>query len=271
MENKTVSAIVPVYNEEKTVAKVIQALLDSRLISEIICINDASADRSLEILQGFGDKIKLINFKRNRGKGAAVAAGIKLAKSEFLFFCDSDLLNFTPEHVKTMLTPVLNGQTQVVFGIPVIDNRGRKIENLRHQVYLAGERVYPRRKVLPYVSELSRTKGAGGSEVIFNTLCGKKEIKVVQLEGLIKPSKEQKWSSATAVKQYLMSAVGVLQEVGRIEINSASDFKKLENLIQVDTFENLTLRLREIKNQRIKVVFERYFNRYLNYVKRFKI
>ncbi len=90
-----VSAIVPVFNEEIRVGKVIGTLLKSNLIDEVICINDGSSDKSLEVLKKFGKKIKLINFKTNKGKGTAVAEGIKEARGNFLFFCDSDLINFT--------------------------------------------------------------------------------------------------------------------------------------------------------------------------------
>ena len=260
-----VSAIIPVFNEEKRVGKVIGTLLKSNLIDEVICINDGSFDKSLEILKGFGKKIKLINFKENRGKGTAVAEGIKEASGDFLFFCDSDLINFTRDHVSRMLIPILNGKTRVVFAVPTQDKAGKYA---RHVVFLAGERIYPRNALLPHVSKLSRTKGAGGSEVYLNTLFRRKEIKIVPLIGLKKPFKGSKWSSTIALKQGLLSVIGVLQESGRIEINSIRDLKQLENLIQVDTFENLILKIGEIKNKRIKSVLERYFLKYI--VKYFK-
>ena len=70
---KTVSAIVPVFNEEKTVKVVVETLLASKLISEVICVNDGSTDKGLEILKSFGRKIKLIDLKRNHGKGFALS------------------------------------------------------------------------------------------------------------------------------------------------------------------------------------------------------
>jgi len=48
---KTISAIVPVYNEDKTVAKVVETLLNNPLINEVICVNDGSTDKSLTILK----------------------------------------------------------------------------------------------------------------------------------------------------------------------------------------------------------------------------
>lgn len=265
MQDKTVSAIVPVFNEEKTVAKVVKTLLASPLISEVICINDGSSDRSLEVLRGFGKKIKLVNFRKNRGKGSAVAAGIRLAKKECVLFCDSDLINFSLEHIQAMLAPILNGETRVVLAVPTQNKDG---SFNRNEVYLAGERVYSRTALLPHLSKLGRSKGAGASEVYLNTLFPKREIKTVPLVGLIKPPKELKWSSPMALKQYLLSAISVLQEIGRIEINTLGDLKKLENLVQTDNFENLIFRVNEIKSKKLKNTLERYFLRYISYIRK---
>ena len=261
-----VSAIVPVFNEEKRVRKVITTLLKSNLIDEVICINDGSSDKSLKILKKFGKKIKLINFKTNKGKGTAVAEGIKEARGDFLFFCDSDLINFTSEHIEKMLSPILEGEARVVFAVPTQNKTGKY---WRHEVFLAGERIYPRDALLPHVSKLSRTKGAGGSEAYLNTLFRRKEIKIVPLIGLKKPFKGSKWSSSLALKQGLLSVIGVLQESGRIEINSISDLKQLENLVHVDTFEGLIIKIGEIKNKKIKTLLKRFFLKYIaKYVKK---
>ncbi|MBI2031052.1 MAG: glycosyltransferase family 2 protein [Candidatus Levybacteria bacterium] len=260
LQNLKVSAIVPVFNEGKRVGKVIDTLLSSNLINEIVSINDGSSDNSLEVLKKFGNKIKLINFKQNQGKGRAVAAGIKKATGQYLFFCDSDLINLTTDHINKIFKPILKGKTKVVFAVPTKHGNG-KYE--RHEVYLAGERVYPRSSVAPHISKLSRTKGAGGSEIILNTLFSKKEIKIVPLKGLVKPAKTNKWPRSMALKQYLLSTVGVLQESGRIEINSMKDLKQLENLIQVDTFDGLIAMINQIKNQKIRTVLKKYFLKYI--------
>lgn len=260
MKNKTVSAIVPAYNEGKSVKKIIKTLLSSSLIAEIICINDGSTDNSQQILEEFGKSIHVITFKKNKGKGKAIAAGIKKAKGEYLLFCDSDLIHFTKTHIKAMLNPILYEKTKVVFAVPTLDKTGKY---QRHEVFLAGERVYPRTALLPHVVKLARSKGAGGSEIYLNTLFKKKEITIVPLIGLIKPTKVAKWSSPIALKQYMFSIIGILQETGRIEINSVSDLKQLENLVQIDTVENLVLALKEIKNKKIRELLEKYYKKYI--------
>lgn len=263
------SAIVPALNEGKAVGKVVSTLLESKKFKEIICINDGSTDDTLKILERFGRKIILINNKKTKGKGTSVAKGIKKSTGDFLFFCDSDLINFTVEHIKKMLEPIEKGKTKVVFAVPALDDTGRYA---RHEIFLAGERIYPRDALIPHISKLTRTKGAGGSEVVLNTLFRKKEVTTVPLVGLKKPFKAVKWSSSMALKQFMLSVIGVLQESGRIEINSIKDLKKLENLVQVTTFEDLIIKIKEIRNKRLRTVLEKYYTQYITkYIKKIRI
>lgn len=264
----TFSAIVPFYNEEKSVGKVVATLLSSSLVAEIICVNDGSTDESMKVLRRFGRKIKIIKLSENQGKGRAIVEGIKKAKGTHLLFCDADLINFTVNHVKQMVTPILSKTARAVFAVPTPQKSGAYA---RHEVFLAGERVYARKDLLPHLSKLSRTKGAGGSEIFLNTLFKKKDIRIVPLTGLDKPPKDKKWSSTTAIRQYVLSALGVLQEAGRIEINSMGDLRQLENLLQVDTLEKLLTSIHEIKNSRLRKLLERYYSKYLaKYVKKIK-
>ncbi len=263
-----VSAIVPFYNEEKSIGNVVATLLASPYVSEVICIDDGSQDRSRKVLEKFDGEIRLISFKTNHGKGRAVAEGIKQARGEYLLFCDADLINFTPDHVQQMLFPVLSGKTSAAFAVPTQDKKGKYS---RHEVFLAGERVYPRHALLPHLTRLSSSKGAGASEIFLNTLFKRKDLTIIPLVGLVKPSKEQKWSSSLAIRQYLFSVIGVLAETGKIEINSMSDLKQLENLIQVDTFEKLISKIKDIKDKKIRLVLEEYYAKYLEkYVKKIK-
>ena len=139
-----ISVIVPVFNEEKTVGEIVETLITD-LVDEIICVNDGSSDDSLNILKSFGTNIKLINLKRNFGKGFALAAGIKRAKGDFVAFFDSDLLNLSEEHVKQMLAPILGGQARAVLGVPTEGDK--KYLYRLWNIYLTGERVYPRKSL----------------------------------------------------------------------------------------------------------------------------
>lgn len=89
-----ISVIIPVFNTEKYLQRCLESVLNQTLSDiEIICINDCSADNSLEILREYSAKdkrVKIINFTRNQGAAAARNAGIKEAGGEYLGFIDSD-------------------------------------------------------------------------------------------------------------------------------------------------------------------------------------
>lgn len=89
-----VSVIIPVYNTEKYLRKCLDSVCNQTLSDiEIICVNDCSTDYSLEILKEYAskdDRIKLIDFKENKGAAVARNTGIDEAKGEYIGFVDSD-------------------------------------------------------------------------------------------------------------------------------------------------------------------------------------
>ncbi len=86
-----ISVIMPVFNAEKYLAEALGSVFAQTYQPiEIICVNDGSRDRSLEILKSFGERITLIDCPENRGIGAARNAGIEAAKGGFLVFMDAD-------------------------------------------------------------------------------------------------------------------------------------------------------------------------------------
>jgi len=258
---KHISAIVPVFNEEKTVKKVIEALLKSNLISEVISINDGSTDKSLEILKSFGDKIKVINLKCNQGKGFALAVGIKKAKGEIVAFFDSDLVNLSDEHVKTLLNPILENKYKAVLGFP---KRNKSFPNIF--AYLTGERAYRRNGLFPHLEKIKKARY--GVETFLNSLFDKKETKIMPLKNLIHLVKYEKVYPSKAFKEYLVEAVEIAKEMGKKEIISSKDYQKITDLTSVDNFNDLKQRISKIKNKTIKKFLNKYVTKYLTSAKR---
>lgn len=89
-----VSVIIPVYNTENFLRKCLDSVCNQTLQDiEIICINDCSQDNCLEILKAYAlsdTRVRIIDFKENRGAGAARNAGIEAAQGEYIGFVDSD-------------------------------------------------------------------------------------------------------------------------------------------------------------------------------------
>ena len=88
-----VSVIIPIYNTEKYLKKCLNSLIHQTLSDiEIICVNDGSTDKSIDILRNFASqdhRIKIIE-QENKKQGAARNAGMKIAQGEYIGFVDSD-------------------------------------------------------------------------------------------------------------------------------------------------------------------------------------
>jgi glycosyltransferase involved in cell wall biosynthesis len=256
-KQKFVSAIVPVFNEEKTVAKVIKTLAKTSLVNEVICINDGSTDKSLSILKKFGDKITLIDLKKNQGKGFALAEGIKKAKSEIIAFIDADLTTLSDNHIKTLLEPILDGKVRAVLGYP--SNRRYMPDVFSN---LTGERAYYKKDLVPHLAKMAKTRF--GVEIFLNNLFEENETKKVPLKQLRGLYKHEKRNSVNAFREYLDEAVEIAQEIGRREGLLPEDYQAIARISKVANLKELQIRVKEITNKNVRRFLEKYI---LNQIK----
>jgi len=109
-----ISVIIPVYNEEKTIAQIIEKVKEVNIDKEIIVVNDGSDDRTLKILKTL-KCINVITHPANRGKGSAITTGLKEAKGDIVIIQDADL-ETDPDDYYELIKPILEGKTEVVYG-----------------------------------------------------------------------------------------------------------------------------------------------------------
>ena len=114
------SILVPVFNESRTVASVIARLktVDLPVPREIVVINDGSSDGTREVLDALpvqGDAVTILHVAQNAGKGAAIRLGLRHARGTIIAIQDADL-ELDPVQLAALVTPILGGETNVVYG-----------------------------------------------------------------------------------------------------------------------------------------------------------
>lgn len=123
------SVVMPVYNEANTVRDIVDVVLKQPLVSELICVNDASSDRSGAILDEIAAKecrVKVLHHPVNQGKGAALRTGITHASAPYVIIQDADF-EYNPEEYPRVLRPILEGYAAVVFGSRFAGSEERRV------------------------------------------------------------------------------------------------------------------------------------------------
>ena len=125
--NGVLSVVMPCYNEEKTVKEIVDRVLDSPLVGELIAVDDASTDTTLAILQSYDDqRLRVLAQPVNCGKGAALRRGFAEATKQFVIVQDADL-EYDPGEYPKVLAPLLDDDADVVYGSRFSGGDARRI------------------------------------------------------------------------------------------------------------------------------------------------
>lgn len=182
------AAIVPAYNEEQNIGKVLSALTSSPLIDEVVVVSDGSTDRTAEVAQKY--PVKVIDLPANVGKGGAMRIGANNTEAEVLLFVDADLIGLTGRHIADMLEPVKNGRAAMTVGV---FEEGRLATDLAQKIapFLSGQRVILR-SVFQEIPDIENKRY--GVEMALSRYAEREQIPVVhvELKHMAQVTKEEK-------------------------------------------------------------------------------
>lgn len=205
------TAIVCAYNEELTLAGILNTLSDSPLVNDIVAIDDGSSDSTADVLKSFAnnDKVHSIFLPQNQGKGYAMAEGVLRSEGDVLLFVDADLYNLDHIHIALMIHTLMDGDVGMVIGYP---SRSSSLWWAMNPFrILSGERALYRTDILPLVDSMRNSRF--GVETLIN-LTYRKEgrcVRHVPLLGLIHPIKLEKTGPTQALQMYSSEATQIAQ------------------------------------------------------------
>ncbi len=142
MKIDKLSILIPAYNEAKTIHLILDKVKEVELINkiqkQIIIVNDCSSDQTKEVIENYIAEhptldIQLFNQAVNMGKGAAIHKAIELASGQFLVVQDADL-EYDPEEFNILLSPIVNGFADVVYGSRFMGGNPHRILFFWHSI-----------------------------------------------------------------------------------------------------------------------------------------
>jgi glycosyltransferase involved in cell wall biosynthesis len=183
-----VTAIIPAFNEATRIGRVLMALQTSRLVDEIIVVDDGSQDGTTLAAQRYG--VKVITLSKNKGKAMALDVGVTAARNDVLLFLDADLIGLETRHIEKLIMNYSEYRVHMVIGV-FKHGRWNTDVSQRFSPYLSGQRVL--RKEL-WDSLKKKHQLDFGIEMALTKLVIKKGLKkrLVELDGVTHVMKEEK-------------------------------------------------------------------------------
>jgi len=187
MKNK-LSCIIPAYNEGERISSVIKIVKNHPLVNEVIVVDDGSKDNTKKVARSIRG-IKLISYKKNRGKTFALLKGLSSAKNELIMFIDSDLIGLSKKNITNLIVPVTKGEVDISISL-----RGNSLAifKMLGLDFVSGERVF-NKKILGDINRFKSLTGFGFESFLNKQIINNKlRIKVVNWTNVSHARKAEK-------------------------------------------------------------------------------
>ena len=184
-----VAVVVPAKDEATRIGRVIQAVLDAKFPTEVVVVSDGSRDGTAEVARGY-EGVKVIEFRINGGKAAAMQAGVRATSAPVVLFVDADLEGLRGDHIDRIALPLLAGDCDMCVGI---FRGGQKWSDAAMKVSpaLSGQRAL-RRELFESIANVDDL--GMGIEVALNKAARRRRARVMRvvLTGVSNAHKEKK-------------------------------------------------------------------------------
>ena len=157
---KPVGVVIPAFNEEKGLGRVLETVSAVDWGAEIVVVDDGSTDSTLAVARAWAQqdgRITSCRLSQNQGKGGAMLSGVKALSTDLVLFLDADLIGLRPYHLQTLCLPVLAGAGDMT--IAVFRRGGARTDAaLRLTPYLSGQRCLRRLAAAQALSRMAGTR-----------------------------------------------------------------------------------------------------------------
>ncbi|HVZ10876.1 MAG TPA: glycosyltransferase [Candidatus Paceibacterota bacterium] len=225
MSKPEVSFIIIAYNEEPNIGRCLDSIKNQKGLKnyEIIVVDDASKDGTSQVVENFSlrdQNVKLIRFSKNKGRGAARAAGVKAAGGDYFVFVDGDTI--LPSHwLKTCFENIKSYDAVGGIAIPDGDvnyvyrlfNLAPKIAN--HTTTVTGNNGLYKRKIFESLNFDSQLKD--GEDVAFNHVLESNNFKTYSIPGLTVIHRESK-SFFQSLRWLYESGIGATRQFKQFRV-----------------------------------------------------
>jgi glycosyltransferase involved in cell wall biosynthesis len=181
-----ISCIICAYNEAPRIGAVLTAAIGHSLLDEIIVVDDASSDDTIEVVGRF-PAAKLITLPKNGGKSRAMVHGLNAAVGDTIMLLDADLANITEHDISALAEPVVSGQADVSISLR------KNAFGIHHAIgldFTSGERVLPKSLLSEVLHEINKLPKFG-IESYMNKLIIERRMRVAVV----------KWAEVTHMRK----------------------------------------------------------------------